>query len=63
MSKIKYERDLGIFPTTLVDKSLTQNLVSSASPLRKYARNKFAFDQAALSPFVQIKNQNSERIH
>ncbi len=29
MSQIKYERDLGIYPTTLVDSSLSQNLISN----------------------------------
>jgi hypothetical protein len=58
MARIKHERANGIFPSKLVDTSLSQNLIDANSPLRKYAQNKFAFKQAALSPFMHLKSQS-----
>lgn len=58
MARIKHERANGIFPSKLVDASLSQNLIDANSPFRKYAQNKFAFEQAALSPFMHLKSQS-----
>jgi len=43
IKKVIYDREVGNYPTEIVDKNLTQNLADGTSDFRSYARNKFGF--------------------
>ncbi len=52
IKKVIYDREVGNYPTEIVDKNLTQNLADGTSDFRNYARNKFGFQQNDLTSFV-----------
>lgn len=52
IKKVIYDREVGNYPTEVVDKNLTQNLADGTSDFRSYARNKFGFQQNDLTSFV-----------
>jgi hypothetical protein len=58
-----YERSKNIFPKNPIDSTLKESLISGHSPVRKYVRSKYAFDQAALTPFIKLKNSDLTEMH
>ena len=62
IKKVIYDREVGNYPSEVVDKTLTQNIADGTSDFRSYTRNKFGFQQKDLTSFVSAEGVQAKNV-
>lgn len=62
IKKIIYDREVGNYPSVIIDKNLTQNLVDGTSDFRNYARNKYGLQQNDLTSFFSTEALRAKNV-